>query len=90
MVLSLLTALTDDRRPKTWSSRNVVSSSRYSTCTGADRLEVDVAAKERDPLRRIAFVAAFAMSNYSSTIGRIAKPFNPMLVRHDTPLPTMS
>ncbi|KAF7304407.1 Oxysterol-binding protein [Mycena chlorophos] len=40
---------------------------------------LDVAAKERDPLRRIAFVAAFAMSNYSSTIGRIAKPFNPML-----------
>jgi hypothetical protein len=24
--------------------------------------------------------AAFAMANYSSTIGRIAKPFNPMLV----------
>ena len=42
---------------------------------------VDIAASERDPLRRIAFVAAFAMSNYSSTIGRIAKPFNPMLVR---------
>src|SRR4051812_40440013 len=42
---------------------------------------VDVAAHEKDPLRRIAFVAAFAMSNYSSTIGRIAKPFNPMLVR---------
>lgn len=41
---------------------------------------VDVAAREKDPLRRIAFVAAFAMSNYSSTIGRIAKPFNPMLV----------
>ncbi|KAF8995937.1 Oxysterol-binding protein-domain-containing protein [Cyathus striatus] len=40
---------------------------------------LDVAATERDPLRRIAFVAAFAMSNYSSTIGRIAKPFNPML-----------
>ncbi|KAJ3508300.1 hypothetical protein NLJ89_g5839 [Agrocybe chaxingu] len=40
---------------------------------------LDVAAKEQDPLRRIAFVAAFAMSNYSSTIGRIAKPFNPML-----------
>ena len=44
-------------------------------------LLVDVAAREKDPLRRIAFVAAFAMSNYSSTIGRIAKPFNPMLVR---------
>jgi hypothetical protein len=41
---------------------------------------VDAAFGERDPLRRIAFVAAFAMSNYSSTIGRIAKPFNPMLV----------
>jgi hypothetical protein len=41
---------------------------------------VDVAAREKDPLRRVAFVAAFAMANYSSTIGRIAKPFNPMLV----------
>jgi hypothetical protein len=41
---------------------------------------VDAAAREKDPLKRIAFVAAFAMSNYSSTIGRIAKPFNPMLV----------
>ncbi|KAJ7266383.1 Oxysterol-binding protein-domain-containing protein [Mycena haematopus] len=40
---------------------------------------LDVAAKERDAHRRLAFVAAFAMSNYSSTIGRIAKPFNPML-----------
>ncbi len=41
---------------------------------------VDVAGHEKESLRRIAFVAAFAMSNYSSTIGRIAKPFNPMLV----------
>jgi hypothetical protein len=41
---------------------------------------VDTAARESDPHKRIAFVAAFAMSNYSSTIGRIAKPFNPMLV----------
>ncbi|KAG6823106.1 hypothetical protein H0H92_011362, partial [Tricholoma furcatifolium] len=40
---------------------------------------LDAAARERDSLRRLAFVAAFAMSNYSSTIGRIAKPFNPML-----------
>ncbi|THH00348.1 hypothetical protein EW026_g2181 [Hermanssonia centrifuga] len=40
---------------------------------------LDAAAAEIDPHRRIAFVAAFAMSNYSSTIGRIAKPFNPML-----------
>ncbi|BGP16866.1 hypothetical protein JCM10213_007313 [Rhodosporidiobolus nylandii] len=40
---------------------------------------LDAAASEQDSLKRIAFVAAFAMSNYSSTIGRIAKPFNPML-----------
>ncbi|TRM63799.1 Oxysterol-binding protein-domain-containing protein [Schizophyllum amplum] len=40
---------------------------------------LDVAAKDPDSLRRIAYVAAFGMSNYSSTIGRIAKPFNPML-----------
>ncbi|EPQ61347.1 hypothetical protein GLOTRDRAFT_69725 [Gloeophyllum trabeum ATCC 11539] len=40
---------------------------------------LDAASAEPDPHRRIAYVAAFAMSNYSSTIGRIAKPFNPML-----------
>ncbi|KAG9311200.1 hypothetical protein JVU11DRAFT_8275 [Chiua virens] len=40
---------------------------------------LDVAVQQMDPHRRIAFVAAFAMSNYSSTIGRIAKPFNPIL-----------
>ncbi|ORX40701.1 Oxysterol-binding protein-domain-containing protein [Kockovaella imperatae] len=38
-----------------------------------------VAAEQEDSLKRIAFVGAFAMSNYSSTIGRIAKPFNPLL-----------
>lgn len=40
---------------------------------------LDSAAADRDSSKRIAYVAAFAMSNYSSTIGRIAKPFNPML-----------
>ncbi|TFY69652.1 hypothetical protein EVJ58_g318 [Rhodofomes roseus] len=40
---------------------------------------LDSAHAETDAHRRIAYVAAFAMSNYSSTIGRIAKPFNPML-----------
>ena len=40
---------------------------------------LDVAAKCPDSTKRIAYVGAFAMSNYSSTIGRIAKPFNPML-----------
>jgi len=43
--------------------------------------KVDTAATQQESLKRLAFVAAFAMSNYSSTIGRIAKPFNPMLVR---------
>ncbi|EKM77467.1 hypothetical protein AGABI1DRAFT_76921 [Agaricus bisporus var. burnettii JB137-S8] len=40
---------------------------------------LDTAATEMESLKRLAYVAAFAMSNYSSTIGRIAKPFNPML-----------
>jgi oxysterol-binding protein 1 len=40
---------------------------------------LDAAAADRDSLKRLAYVAAFAMSNYSSTEGRIAKPFNPML-----------
>lgn len=60
----------------------------FNECTSMlQRMEEDmefdtcltVASKEEDSLKRIAFVAAFAMSNYSSTIGRIAKPFNPML-----------
>ena len=45
----------------------------YSEC-------LDAAAGEKDSLKRIAYVAGFGMSNYASTIGRIAKPFNPMLV----------
>lgn len=44
----------------------------YSEC-------LDAASEEENSLKRIAYVAAFAMSNYSSTVGRIAKPFNPML-----------
>lgn len=60
----------------------------FNECTSmlqrmAEDMEYDacltVAAQEQDSLKRLAFVAAFAMSNYSSTIGRIAKPFNPML-----------
>jgi len=37
------------------------------------------AAEEADPMRRICLVAAFALSNYSSTDGRVTKPFNPLL-----------
>ncbi|KAJ9475118.1 Oxysterol-binding protein-like protein [Pseudozyma hubeiensis] len=40
---------------------------------------LDAASMQEDSTKRIAYVAAFAMSNYSSTIGRIAKPFNPLL-----------
>ncbi|KAJ3862261.1 Oxysterol-binding protein-domain-containing protein, partial [Lentinula novae-zelandiae] len=40
---------------------------------------LDIASSTPSPHLRIAYIAAFAMSNYSSTIGRIAKPFNPML-----------
>ncbi|WVQ84916.1 hypothetical protein IAT38_007079 [Cryptococcus sp. DSM 104549] len=60
----------------------------FNECTSmlqrmAEDMEYDacltVAAAEQDSMRRLAFVGAFAMSNYSSTIGRIAKPFNPLL-----------
>ncbi|TIB39424.1 hypothetical protein E3P86_01126 [Wallemia ichthyophaga] len=40
---------------------------------------LDAAVNSQDPLKRVAYVAAFAASNYSSTMNRIAKPFNPML-----------
>lgn len=52
-------------------------------CRMAEDMEftecLDVAARQRDPAIRTMYVAAFAMSNYSSTTGRIAKPFNPLL-----------
>jgi hypothetical protein len=67
-----------------WSFQSAVCCYSVSRCITSDfcclMLLVDVATHEKDPLRRVAFVAAFAMANYSSTIGRIAKPFNPMLV----------
>ena len=54
-----------------------------SANSAAEDMEYDacltVAAEQEDSLKRMAFVGAFAMSNYSSTIGRIAKPFNPLL-----------
>jgi hypothetical protein len=40
---------------------------------------LDVANSRENSLERLQFVAAFAMSNYSSTIGRCSKPFNPLL-----------
>jgi hypothetical protein len=40
---------------------------------------LDTAAEAADPTERMLYVAAFAASEYASTTGRVAKPFNPML-----------
>lgn len=40
---------------------------------------LDTAATLEDSALRIIYVASFAASEYASTIGRIAKPFNPLL-----------
>lgn len=40
---------------------------------------LDMAAERTDSTERMVYVAAFAASEYSSTINRIAKPFNPLL-----------
>ncbi|KAE8315722.1 Oxysterol-binding protein-domain-containing protein [Aspergillus transmontanensis] len=40
---------------------------------------LDVAADRSDSMERMVYVAAYAASEYASTIGRVAKPFNPLL-----------
>ncbi|KAF4124485.1 oxysterol-binding protein 1 [Geosmithia morbida] len=40
---------------------------------------LDQAADRPDSIERLVYVAAFAASEYASTVGRIAKPFNPLL-----------
>ena len=40
---------------------------------------LDTAADRPEPSERMVYVAAFAASEYASTIGRVAKPFNPLL-----------
>jgi hypothetical protein len=40
---------------------------------------LDTAADRTDSTERLLYVAAFAASEYASTIGRVAKPFNPLL-----------
>lgn len=40
---------------------------------------LNVAADRPDPTERLIYVAGFAASIYASTIGRVAKPFNPLL-----------
>jgi oxysterol-binding protein 1 len=40
---------------------------------------LDTAADRADSTERMVYVAGFAVSAYASTIGRVAKPFNPLL-----------
>lgn len=40
---------------------------------------LNVAAERSDSTERLVYVAGFAASEYASTIGRVAKPFNPLL-----------
>ena len=40
---------------------------------------LDIAADRNSSLERLVYVAGFAASEYASTIGRVAKPFNPLL-----------
>ncbi|KAK4673791.1 hypothetical protein QC763_115030 [Podospora pseudopauciseta] len=40
---------------------------------------LDLAADRSDSIERLLYVSAFAASEYASTIGRVAKPFNPLL-----------
>lgn len=40
---------------------------------------LDIAADRTDSTERLVYVAGFAASEYASTIGRVAKPFNPLL-----------
>ncbi|KAF2749664.1 oxysterol binding protein 1 [Sporormia fimetaria CBS 119925] len=40
---------------------------------------LDTAAERADSTERLLYVGAFAASEYASTIGRVAKPFNPLL-----------
>ena len=40
---------------------------------------LNTAADRTDSLERLIYVAGFAASEYASTIGRVAKPFNPLL-----------
>jgi len=40
---------------------------------------LDLAADRADSIERLMYTAAFAASEYASTIGRVAKPFNPLL-----------
>lgn len=41
---------------------------------------LNIAITKEDSAERAMYVAAFAASEYASTVNRVAKPFNPLLV----------
>lgn len=61
-------------------SFNEPTSLLYRTGEDMEYAELlDLAADRNDSIERLLYVAAFASSIYASTIGRVAKPFNPLL-----------
>ncbi|AEO65645.1 e1ae8b9e-ad33-44f9-b80b-633f22e78812 [Thermothielavioides terrestris] len=61
-------------------SFNEPTSLLYRCCEDMEYADLlDLAADRADSLERLLYVAAFAASEYASTIGRVAKPFNPLL-----------
>ncbi|RYP80572.1 hypothetical protein DL770_006174 [Monosporascus sp. CRB-9-2] len=61
-------------------SFNEPTSLLYRTGEDMEYAELlDQAADRSDSIERMLYVAAFASSEFASTIGRVAKPFNPLL-----------
>ena len=61
-------------------SFNEPTSLLYRTGEDMEYTELlDLAADRTDSIERLIYVAAYASSIYASTIGRVAKPFNPLL-----------
>ncbi|KAJ3383075.1 hypothetical protein HDU92_004396 [Lobulomyces angularis] len=52
---------------------------KFSKGKGWKLSELETLSGEEASMFRLALVSAFAVSNYSSTVGRSGKPFNPML-----------
>ena len=50
---------------------------------------LNIAVTKKDSAERAAYVAAFAASEYASTVNRVAKPFNPLLVINQLFLPDL-
>ncbi|CAI6096677.1 unnamed protein product [Clonostachys chloroleuca] len=61
-------------------SFNEPTSLLHRCCEDIEYIDlINRAAEKSDSIERLVYVAAFAASEYASTIGRVAKPFNPLL-----------